>query len=99
MKDYKTYVSNGEELANQIISLGHDGDCVEGALVDNYFFETDRGVKVGRSKPRKYIMILAHFLNTWSSDHELIETDSDEEFQKTLKNYQEDYEKSIAEDC
>lgn len=90
MKDYRAYVSNGEKLANQIIALGYDCDRVEGALVDNYFFETDKGITIGQSKPRKYIMLLDHFLNTWSSDHELIETDSDKEFEKTREKYQED---------
>ena len=30
-----------------------------------------------------YIMILAHFLNTWSSDHELIETQTVKRLKKT----------------
>lgn len=58
-------------------------DYYTGCLNDNYLFRNERankgyGVIVGKKhKARKYIIIYEHYVNEWTSDAIVIETDSD----------------------
>ena len=96
MKDYKTEINNGEELAHKLTDLGYEPECVEGNLQDNYFFEGMENIGFSRgAKPRKYVMIIEHYLNCWSSDHMLILTDNQQTYEKLLSEYQEDYDRAV----
>ena len=66
-------------------------DYMQGALNDEYLFnnvkaEQGIGVIIGRKhKPRKYIIVRENYLNDWSSDALVIETDSDKKVLQFLK--------------
>jgi len=90
MRTYKEEISNGEEIAKDLINLVGDVEEIDGCLQDNYFFSDTKDIKIGNHKPRKFIMILENYLNTWSSDHVLIMTDDENLFNSTLNKYQKD---------
>ena len=66
-------------------------DYFSGSLNDNYLFENvnankGQGTILGRKhKPRKYIIIYENYLNEWSSDALVVETDSETLAKKFLK--------------
>lgn len=57
-------------------------DCYESVLLDNYIIYNTDKIRIGRAKPRKYIIIVEKFQNEWSSALQLIQTDS---YKKVLK--------------
>lgn len=58
-----------------------DCDCYEGCLQDNLiYYGTENVVIDGMS--RKFLIFRERYLNSWSSDLELIMTDSYEEVEK-----------------
>lgn len=66
-------------------------DYMQGSLNDEYLFNNVQakqgiGVIIGRKhKPRKYIIVRENYLNEWSSDALVIETDSDKKALQFLK--------------
>lgn len=63
--------------------------CIEGALLDNYFIETDKTIRLFDLKPRKYIMINAIYRNQYASDLELVLTDCKSMADEWLSEYDE----------
>ena len=92
-RDYVVDVSL--EFANHLVSFAQDMNCVieefEGCLLDSYvIFNTDR-IKIGRVKPRNYIIIRAIYLNEWTSKLEMIMTDNEnkvDEFIESQTNFE-----------
>ena len=93
-KDYKVIIDN--ETVNKLCELLPEGfDVYEGVLQDNYIFWDTSTIKIGRCKPRKYIMVRAFYKNCWSSGLELIATDSlkkVKEFEAMLREWEEERE-------
>lgn len=85
----------GETTIKQLMKLGAEVETVEGSLVDNYFIEDASGFKFGRFKPRKHMMFLENYLNTWSSNHIVVLTDNDKLFYDTLEKSRADYEQAV----
>lgn len=66
------------EIVNKLIlMLEEDYEIYEGTLLDNFIFYNDRGVTIGRAKPRKYIIVREFYKNSWSSGLEMIMTDDE----------------------
>ncbi|MFT9003083.1 MAG: hypothetical protein ABF991_00065 [Liquorilactobacillus hordei] len=88
MIDCKKEIDNGQELANKLMDLGYEPKYLEGSLQDNFFFEDMQKIRFTNGiKPRKYVMILENHLNTWSSNHILFLTDSEETYTKLFEEY------------
>lgn len=96
MKDYKTRISNGSELASRLIDFNCIYEVVEGNLIDNYFFESMKDMNFSHGvKGRKYVMILERYVNEWTSIHELILTDNEKYYQDTLVELKIEYERAV----
>lgn len=92
-------LKQSNEIISGLSNAGHYADeVVPGALLDNVFFDLgpDRGLKIGRKKLRRYVMLLEHYVNTWSSSTKFIMTDSEKEYRDTLAAYIRDYEAYLA---
>lgn len=100
MAKRKDYVVNIDmELADNFIELaselGLDCETYEGCLLDNHVIRGAEQIKLGRVKPRKFIMIKEKYLNEWSSTLELTMTDNEEiinEFEELMKSQEEEEE-------
>lgn len=88
------------ETCNKIVSsmndLGFEVLEMQGVLLDNYFIEIDKTIRLFNYKPRKYLMINAIYRNSWSSDLELVLTDCEETANEWLAHY-DDYIKECEE--
>lgn len=90
----KDYITNIEmvvvdKFIKLVIDLGLDYEIYEGCLLDNYVIRGTEQIRLGRVKPRKFIMIKEKHLNEWSSTLELTMTDNEEiiyEFEKFMKS-------------
>lgn len=86
MKDYKTQVTGIQ--ANSIVEFFTTHGCnsiitQEGTLQDNYCLDIGENTyKMGRTKVRKYLIIVEKYLNEWSSCLELIMTDNENTYNK-----------------
>lgn len=98
MTDYKCGVSLkvADKIYSQLTQAGYDVEVFEGVLLDSYFCEIGENTKFrftlkrgGRVKLRKYLMILEHAKNGWSSDLTLILTDDKEKYENELKKFKE----------
>lgn len=84
----KDRVINNLDLksCDKIIEFAMSNECdintSEGSLLDNYIIYNTDKIRIGRAKPRKYIIIVEKFLNGWSSTLQLIQTDN---YNKVLK--------------
>jgi hypothetical protein len=64
-------------------------ETYEGRLVNNYIiYGTDR-IKIGKAKPRKFIIIQETYLNEWSSGLEITMTDNEAKVTETEKFLEE----------
>ena len=80
MKDL-SYEINLEDC-NNVMQLasdkGYEMFVIEGGLMDDIMIVDNKDIRVGRAKPREYIIIRAKFLNTWSSGLVMTMTDNEE---------------------
>lgn len=79
-----------ENLVYQLVELGYMSFCIPGVLQDNFICDlgVNHGLKIGRFKCRKYILIREVALNEWSSDLELELTDDDSVYEAWMKHYE-----------
>lgn len=99
MTKRKDYVAMVEmETVNALLELSADlcidVDIFEGCLVDNLVFYDTTNIKLGRVKPRKYIIIKEVYLNEWSSGIELTMTDNDDKVNEFVSAMES--EKNVA---
>ena len=71
--------------------LGYEFHEIPGVLIDNYICNlgTDHGLKFGRYKFRKYVLIKETYINEWRSGCHLILTDDDKTYEVWEKWHQE----------
>lgn len=92
-------LKQSNEIINGLANAGFCADeVIPGALLDNIFFDLGPapGLKLGRKKLRQYVMLLEHYVNSWSSVTRFIMTDSEKEYRDTLSAYVRDYEAYLA---
>ena len=81
------------DTCDKIVSSFNDLEfevlMIEGALLDNFFIETDRTIRLFNYKPRKYVIINALYRNPWASDLELVLTDDEQLASEWLSDYDE----------
>lgn len=86
MRDYKT-TSNLASI-NGLLDLAHSLncpiECFEGSLLDNYIIYDAKRIRICKAKPRKYIILVEKYVNSWSSTTEVILTDNE----KTVEEYE-----------
>lgn len=70
-------------------------EVYEGALNDNYIIYADQLIKVGRGKPRKYILIEEDYLNTWQSANLMVMTDDYAEMKEFRERMTTYFERTI----
>ena len=85
----KDYITKGDmNSVNKLLELATRMDCpiecFEGVLLDNYIIYDANRIKIGRAKPRKYIILCEKAENEWSSITEVIMTDNE----KTVEKYE-----------
>lgn len=98
MAKRKDYVTNIEMVvADKFIELASElglyCETYEGCLLDNHVIRGAEQIKLGRVKPRKFIMIKEKYLKEWSSTLELTMTDNEEiinEFEELMKSQEEE---------
>lgn len=70
------------EACEEIIALAYKKDYeieqFEGCLLDNYLISDNTTISINRAKPRKFIAILEEYVNEWTSQLKLIQTDNEE---------------------
>lgn len=79
-------------IVNALAELGYMSFCIPGSLQDNFICDLgiNHGLKIGRFKMRKYVLIREVYQNPWSSGLELELTDDDSVYEAWMKHY-EDY--------
>ena len=62
----------------------------DGALLDSAFYDFGEspGLKIGRYKARRFLLITDYYVNCWSSGLRLTLTDSEKEYINILSRYQ-----------
>lgn len=76
--------SNSKKIVEFALDIAQEYDYFEtvrqsqGCLVDSYIiYNVDDHIKIGRYKPRKYIILRENYLNEWSSDIVITLTDDE----------------------
>jgi len=82
------------DTINKLLEFATERDIefevYEGNLNDNYIIYANNLIKVGRYKPRKYILIEESYLNTWQSENLMVMTDDYaemKEFRERMTTY------------
>lgn len=87
MKDYKAQITY--ESLNNILDYAtereYDIEVEEGVLNDTYVIFVNKGMTVGKAKPRKYIVLYPKFANEWSNTFHILMTDDETKAQSFLK--------------
>ena len=96
---FRITMEQANNLVNQLAELGYMSFCIPGVLQDNFICDLgiNHGLKMGRFKCRKYILIREIYLNEWSSGLELELTDDDSVYEAWMKHY-ENYLKENGEE-
>lgn len=85
------------EGLDKLLEIANDNECeveeYSGSLLDNYTIENTEMIRIGRAKPRKYILVEEYYVNEWSSGLQLTMTD---DF-TLLENFKKQWEKDIRE--
>ena len=92
MRTVKMQISVGS--AEQLISTiprDVDLDVFEGSLTDSYVvdFGVSKKYKIGRMLCRRYLVVREIYLSAWSSEIELILTDSEKVYNSYIKALRE----------
>lgn len=85
-----------DKIITSMNDLEFDVLMIDGTLLDSYFIETDRTIRLFNYKPRKYIMINSIYRNCWTSELELVLTDCEDTAAEWLDHYN-DYIKECEE--
>ncbi|HAZ1136061.1 TPA: hypothetical protein J0U94_000880 [Enterococcus faecium] len=72
-----------QEMVNKLTNISGNYEKYDGTLLDNYIFHDTQNIRIGRSKPRAFILIKEKYLNEWNSTYEMVMTDNFEKFKKT----------------
>lgn len=90
MKDYKATFNpkSFNRLIEVADSVGAEVYIFEGSLLDNAVIYGAEKIKVNRVKPREYMIVREVYLNGWSSELELIMTNSLEK----VKEYHDEWQ-------
>lgn len=67
-----------DELVELALNEFLDVICIEGSLLDSYAIINDKHIKIGRAKPRDYIIISEEYATPWTSKLVLTQTDNEE---------------------
>ena len=78
-----------DKIVSSMNDLYYEVLMIEGTLLDSYFIETDRTIRLFNLDPRKYIMINAIYRNSQASDLELVLTDCEVTAEDWLSEYDE----------
>lgn len=70
-----------QEMVNKLTNISGNYEKYDGTLLDNYIFHDTQNIRIGRSKPRAFILIKEKYLNEWNSTYEMVMTDN---FEKVL---------------
>lgn len=80
MKDLEKIIS--AEACEKILALARKNDyeieLFEGGLLDSYLINYNKTISINRAKPRRFIAILEEYVNEWSSQLRLLQTDNEE---------------------
>ena len=76
MRDHVKEIS--QKTVEGLVNITDNFDMYEGTLQDNYIFYNANNIKVGRAKPRQYIIIKSEYQNEWSSKLVMIMTNNTE---------------------
>ena len=80
MKDLEKIISL--ESCEKILSLACKNDYeieqFEGGLLDSYLISYNKTISINRAKPRRFIAILEEYVNEWTSQLRLVQTDNEE---------------------
>ena len=80
MKDLERIINL--EGCEKILSLACKNDYeieqFEGGLLDSYLISYNKTISINRAKPRRFIAILEEYVNEWTSQLRLVQTDNEE---------------------
>lgn len=77
------------ESCEKILSLACKNDYeieqFEGGLLDSYLISDNTTISINRAKPRRFIAILEEYVNVWTSQLRLVQTDNEEKINDIRK--------------
>lgn len=82
------YLDMEAQAIEKITELCSEREKYVGSLLDNYIFIGTDNIKVGRRKPRKFMIVEEKYVNCWTSSYRLIMTDSE----RTVEKYRKAFE-------
>lgn len=87
---FRITMEQANNLVNQLAELGYMSFCIPGVLQDNFICDLgiNHGLKIGRFKCRKYILIREVYFTPNSSGLELDLTDDDSVYEAWMKYYE-----------
>lgn len=88
---YKATTDLYDKVVSNVINLGYELDndlfIIEGTLQDSCLIISNHKIKIGKAKPRKYIIFESVYINEWSSELQMILTDDDKRADKFYTDY------------
>lgn len=97
MKDltYEIGLDTYEQMLKLASYQGYEYFVIEGTLLDSAMIVDNERLRVGKAKPRKYIIMDVVYLNEWSSKLVMTMTDNEEladEFYSNWQMFEDEYE-------
>ena len=88
---YKATADLYDKVVSNVINLGYELDndlfIIKGTLQDSCLIISNHKIKIGKAKPRKYIIFESVYINEWSSELQMILTDDDKRADKFYTDY------------
>ena len=80
MKDLEKIISlkSCEKILSLACKNDYEIEQFEGGLLDSYLISYNTTISINRAKPRKFIAILEEYVNEWTSQLRLVQTDNEE---------------------
>ena len=88
---FEISMEQADKLVSELEKFHFEPYEIPGSLQDNYICNigADSGLKLGRYKLRKYLIIREVYENPWSSGLELILTDDDRDWKAWINHYEQ----------
>ena len=87
MKDLEKIISlkSCEKILSLACKNDYEIEQFEGGLLDSYLISDNTTISINRAKPRRFIAILEEYVNEWTSQLRLVQTDNEEKINNIRK--------------
>ena len=88
MKDLEKIISlkSCEKILSLACKNDYEIEQFEGGLLDSYLISDNTTISINRAKPRRFIAILEEYVNEWTSQLRLVQTDNEEKINNIRLN-------------